>query len=35
VAALEVSRALGTVQRSPDFSPPQRVVVIAHVAGLG
>ena len=34
-AALEVSRSLDTVRRSPDFSPSQRAAVITHVAGLG
>ena len=34
-AALELSSALGTARRWPDFSPPQRAAVITHVAKLG
>ena len=34
-AALELSSALGTARRWPDFSPPQRAAAITHVARLG
>ena len=34
-AALELTWALGTARRSPDFSPPQQAAVITHVAMLG
>jgi hypothetical protein len=35
VVALELSRALGTLRRSPDFSPPQQAAAITHVTRLG